>query len=248
MEAFNIKRKLWHLLGLIIPAIYYFDLFRLFSDEPGVTRYYGTWILTWLVVFLFVVEYLRFNTEWMDKLFRRLFARIMKEQEYSRINSTVPFLLANALVMAWLPLEFAVLTMLFLLFGDPSAAFFGGKFGRWRFPNGKSLVGVVAMILGGFLPAALFMFFHSLYHPYPEGIYFFNFSPGVYPAGWQLMAIYVVFLGAVLAALAEFFTGNILWGLVDDNLTIPLVSGFGMAIAWALVQGEPWSAYILSLP
>ena len=132
-------------------------------------------------------------------------------------------MLSNAFVVVIYPPEIAYLSMFFLLVGDPFAAYFGYNYGKFRFKNGKSLVGVIAFVtvslVGGIFVLALF----SITNSSPEFRLIFenkiNFS-----------SILILVFGAVTAAAAEFYSSNAWKGFLDDNLTIPIISSAVMAI------------------
>ena len=89
-----------------------------------------------------------------------------------------------------------------MLLGDTAAALVGRRWGRTRFPNGKSLEGVIAFVAVGTAGFAVFLAFRGL------------------PLGRLLP---VSLAAAVAGALAEFFEKKI---HVDDNFGIPLFSGW----------------------
>ena len=83
-------------------------------------------------------------------------------------------------------MEIAIGTIFFLLFGDTAAAYFGGKYGKYRFYNGKSLVGVLGAIIGGFIAVSIFMLLHSAFYSGNSAIVYYNESG----ANWSVIFIY----------------------------------------------------------
>lgn len=68
----------------------------------------------------------------------------------------MPYILALCLVVGFFPRDIAILSILFLTFGDPAAALVGGKYGTIRFYNGKSLQGALGGIAGAYLAVSSF--------------------------------------------------------------------------------------------
>ena len=108
------------------------------------------------------------------------------------------------------PRQVAVLSILYLGFGDPSSSFFGVLYGRNKiFPN-KSLQGT----LGGFFVCALVTLLYLSWQGFP---------------GESVLLI--ALLGGFAGAVAELLPLN-----VDDNFAIPVVSGALMALAFWCAQ------------
>ncbi len=238
-ESFNFVRKVFHLTGLIIPAIYLFDLFDYlglfwFKDD---TRSIAFYILLGLFLFMLVIEVMRFNFRSWQQLFINTVGKLLKEKEFDRPHGSLPFIAANAIVIGFFPKDIAVISILFLNFGDPSAAFFGGKFGQVRFYNGKSLVGMIAGILGAFLSGVVFMALISLFPSIlPASDLFLWDSGGLLPN-----TMIVIMAGAMAAFIFELFSGE---GIVDDNITIPVGGGLVMCLTLAYIHGYPAAYYI----
>jgi len=217
LEKFNYYRKAWHLLGFIVPIILYFDLLK---GSLGLVHATKAITFTGVLLFLLVVvltDILRLYHAGFRSLYMKLLGKLMKEGESHRFNGTVPYMISNAFVILFFPSEIVFLSMMYLLIGDPSAAFFGSKYGGYRFYNGKSLIGIVGFIIStlvfGTLLLALFYFTH------PESIY------GIYYNGiFNVPAIVLIAIGSICAGLTEFFSGHAWMGIIDDNLTIPVIS------------------------
>lgn len=235
-DPFNFSRKLFHLTGLLIPGIYFFNLFDIeaitFFKEN--TRSLAFYILGTASVILILIEVLRFNFEFWQNLFVKTVGKLLKEKELNRVHGSVPFVLANGLVIGFLPREIAVLSIIFLSLGDPMAAYFGGKYGTIRFYNGKSLQGTLGGIISGSVFGLLFMVLVSEF--WSENASFVLYDSN----GFYLHSVFLVVIGAIAAFLIEFVSGN---GLLDDNMTIPVGSGLIMALLLAVFQNEPLFRY-----
>lgn len=222
-EKFNHYRKLWHLLGLVIPLALFYDIFSGALGLKHATRAIIFSGLAFVNVVFILIETFRLQIPAFNDFFWKYFGFLMKEKERNRITATLPYFLSNAFVVAIYPPEIAFLSMFFLLVGDPFAAFFGFRYGKYRFKNGKSLVGVLAFftvsLVGGFCALALF----SITNASPEFRLFLNNSI-------NFPAVLILFFGATTAAAAEFYSSNAWKGFLDDNLTIPVISSATMAI------------------
>jgi dolichol kinase len=242
LEPFNFKRKIWHLTGMTIPLLYYFDVFSSFGHFQNPSRDWIVLILFILAAFTYSLDILRFFSKSFRSVFFKIFGFIMKEQEKDRFNATGPMLLSNAIVFAFFPKEIAITTTIFQLFSDPIAAYLGGKYGNLRIYNDKSFFGLFSGLIGGIIIASLFFILHSSFSTEagPDSIVYFT-SGGII---WT--TVFVAVLGALFGSVTEFITGNHLHGLIDDNFTIPIVSGFFMSLFLSIFRGQELFFYFTS--
>jgi len=152
------------------------------------------------------IEYARARWEWVNGISVRVLGPVMRESEVNQLTG-IPFYMASCLFAFLIfPKHIAVLSILYLAFGDPLSSFFGVLYGKNKiFPN-KSLQGT----LGGFFVCA---FVTALYLAWQD------FPPGV--------VLLLALLGGFCGAVAELLPLN-----VDDNFAIPVVSGALMALAF----------------
>lgn len=228
MEKFNYYRKLWHSLGLIVPVAFYLDPFKGAFGLENASRAIVFSMLFFNTVLLVIIEILRLNFPGFNELFWKNFGKLMKEKEKHRITATLPYILSNLFVVAFFPPELACLSMCFLLIGDPSAAFFGSKYGKFRFKNGKSVMGVVAFTAASFISGMLLLLLFAVSGGNPFYAFFTR-------DGLNFIAILIMFAGVIAAAAAEFYSGHAWNGFLDDNLTIPLASSIVMLILTVLL-------------
>lgn len=230
-DTFNKHRKIYHLFGLLVPLIYYFNTFDYMftTGFRDTTRSISFYILLAINIFLWVVEILRFNFAWWQELFIKTAGKLLKEKEYNRIHSSVPFLLSNLLVVAFCPREIVVLSIAFLLIGDPVAAFFGEKYGTIRFHNGKSIQGMFAGMAGAFFAGLCFLLIVTLLLEPGSEFRLFDQNGLNAEAWWVLVA------GSVSAFLIELVSGH---GLLDDNMTIPVGSATVMVCLHAALHNK----------
>lgn len=239
-EPFNFARKVFHLFGLVIPIVFFFNLLdyflpNLFKDN---TRSWGFFLLMGLVVFLLIVEYLRFRYAFWQNLFLKIASPLLKDKEHGKMHGSVPYILGMGLVVGFMPREVAMITGLYLAFGDPAAAYFGGKYGTIRFYNGKSLQGLLAGVAGAFLSSAIFMVLVTVYLNPASHLALWNYE-GIIWSSWIILLF-----GAIVAMLLEFISHE---GFFDDNLLIPVGAGCSLTILMALFRNEPIFSYFFPL-
>jgi dolichol kinase len=150
------------------------------------------------------IETLRFSIPHFNQQFISRFAIVLKREEKSWLTGTTYLLLSTLFAFLLFDKQIAITSLLFLSIGDPLAAVIGRRFGEIKIFN-KSLEGSLACLIS------------CLAIGVPLNIFILNLSPGV------------VFVGAVVATLTELLSLP-----VDDNFTIPLLSGAAMALACLL--------------
>lgn len=203
----HVLRKLWHvLMGSMIAFLYL----------GGIGRWVGVAILLAILGMVLSLETLRFRYPVLNERICRAWGPLMRECETRQMSGVPPYLFSCILVIAALPKTIAVLSILFLACGDPIASFFGVSFGRFshRFKNGKSVIGTLAGVLTCMFLSALFLATQT----------------NVSEIGWAGTTAFVTWGGLVGG------TVELLPLEVDDNFTIPVISGF-LVWAAALVLG-----------
>lgn len=228
--GFNFLRKVWHILGLIIPISLYFDVFSDLSNYQYATRAIIVSYLGFFLLVLLVVEAFRLNVSSFENFFFKYFGFLMKESERKRFNGTVPYFLANFIVVLFFSPEIAVLSILFLVIGDPTAAYVGSMYGKNRYYNGKSREGIIGFFSAAFLVGIVVLYLITLSHP--ESIFSLKGEDS-----FRLYPILIVAIGVTAACLTEFFSGTTARGLIDDNLLIPIVAAITLSFTLALVTG-----------
>lgn len=235
--SFNLMRKLWHLFGLVVPLFLYFDMASyLQTNLVHSSRVIGSVAIFLVMMILLGIDLYRFRSRAFNRLFFKVAGSILKREEKKRINATIPYLLANLILFLFFGKEIVVIGSLFLMIGDPAAAYFGSHFGRLRFWNGKSLEGMLGFMVVGSIASILFLLLHSYLEPNDE---FALYSSA---RGFHFYIIIYVLVGAVFSAISEFFASNQFMGFFDDNLVVPLVGVTGMALAGLLFPAIPVDA------
>lgn len=106
--------------------------------------------------------------------------------------------------------KIAVLATLFLIFSDPISSYFGIRYGKVKILPNKSIQGTVA----GFCVCYILTLVYGFSHGYIEmNLIIFSMLAGVIGAFSELMSIFV-----------------------DDNLTIPIISGAGLHLLNLIFQ------------
>lgn len=154
-------------------------------------------------------DFFRHRSVWLNDLAMKVFSPIMREHEAKKMAGTSYLFSGVLIILALFPREVVIPTLWFLAFADPFASVIGIKYGRHKIFGHKSIEGFLA----AFAVCALVSI-----------LYFFRES--VLPEHRFLAAILAGFLGALaeLVPIAD----------LDDNLTLPVVSAFGL-----------WGIYLL---
>ena len=198
-------RKLWH-VGTGLGL--YVILFH-----SGISRTESALLLLLLLIVNLGLELARLRMPAVNRIVLLLFGPLMRPREVRRLSGT-PFYLAGTLTAILVfPEPVAKLALLFLALGDPAASAAGvlsGGRGPWLC-RGKSLIGTAAAALVCMIVTVAF-FVRAL--PSPE--------PGV---------LLLLGLGGGLAAGAA----ELAPVPVDDNLTIPVLSGLLFWPVYALL-------------
>lgn len=167
-------------------------------------------LLTLGLGFFLTAEYARLMFPKVNAFAIRVMGPLMRRSEVNRVSGT-PFYVGSVLLsVAIFPKDIAILSILFLAIGDPMSSIFGISWGHLgpRFANGKSLIGTAA----GMGVCCLITFGYLLVIGVPTG-------------------------SAVLIALAGGFAGGGAEMIpldIDDNFSIPLVSGLALWVAFVV--------------
>ena len=161
-----------------------------------------------LAIFLVVTaaDFIRLRNPAINEFFFRYFKQFIRDNERDTLTGTPWYVLGILLVLLLYHLPAAVYGVLFLSVGDVAATSVGQRWGSIKISGKKSLQGTAAFLISALAAGLLVSHF---YMPVVSG---------------------VIFAGAAAATLME-----ILPVPVNDNLTIPLVSGFVMEMLLTLL-------------
>ncbi len=205
----HLLRKMWHVtMGSMIAFLYW----------GGIQRWVGVGMLMTVFLVNIAVETLRLKHPGLNEKVLRFWGPLMRSCEVNRISGVAPYLASAALAIAFFPKAIAILSILFLAVGDPIASLLGVMYGQYgyRFSNGKSALGTLAGVLSCIALAMCF------------GI----------TQGWAQAASPIGLLAFSLWAGLAGGAAELLPLEMDDNFTIPIVSGL---LSWfaALVFNIP---------
>ena len=147
-----------------------------------------------------LVETARFRFPALNRLLMPRLKPLLKETESHRVTGATYIALSALVAFLLFDKPVAIMALFFLSLGDPVAALVGSRLGGFRV-YGKCPLGSLAFIIVSIATAGVLS------------------AVGVVPFHWGLAA------GAAIAAAVELAPS-----LVDDNVTIPLVSGAAMTL------------------
>ena len=150
-----------------------------------------------------LVESIRLRVPGLNRRMLRYLKPLLKTEEDRELTGATYVALASLAAFLLFDESLAITALFFLALGDPVAALVGSRMGGIRM-FGKSPFGTIAFFLVGFAAVGLLS------------------AGGVVDFHWALVA------GAAVAAVVELVPL-----VVDDNVSIPLVSGAAMSLMGA---------------
>ncbi len=177
-----------------------FFMFALWSMLPPNLAYA---LLAVGFVFFVPLDFVRQHSPAFNDFVCHAFKPIMRSGEESRLAGTTFLISGVAFVALIFPRDVVSLTLLFLAFADPIASLIGIKYGKDKIFGHKSLQGFMAAYFVCFLCSLAFLL--SRGYAYDRTLVF-------------------CILAGLVGALAELVP---IWKL-DDNLTLPILSGTGL--------------------
>lgn len=185
--ARELRRKSIHLLGLVFPILYVFNVFT--------TRHTAIIAVGVLLAIALASELLKALLPPFRVMFIRIFSPILRSQEQrGGLTGATYYLIGSFLCILLFDKTLAIVCLCFLTLGDLFAALIGKQWGRIKLFSRKSLEGSLACFIVCTAVALLI---------------------GLHPV--------VAIVGALVATLIELLPTG-----VDDNVTIPLISGLAM--------------------
>ena len=141
----------------------------------------------------------------LNKLVIKFMGPLMRRSEKDGVSGLPFYALGVSLSLFFYSKDIAIVSTMFLVFSDPLSSFFGVLYGKDKILPNKSLQGAVA----GFFTCYLITLFYAM-----------NTSE----LGTHLL-IFAIVSGVIGSASELVSAFNI-----DDNLTIPVISGLGMTL------------------
>ncbi len=192
----HIARKLWHMLSGVTGLLIFY--------RTGASASSAATILLVLAVLAFLVEFTRLRNDNFNNLVMFFLKPIMRESEKNSVSGLPFYALGVSLSLFFFPTKIAILSVLFLIFADPIASFFGILYGRDKILPNKSLQGTIAAFSVCYTATLVYSVLH---------------------AGSSMNVLTFALLGGAIGALSELCSQ-----FVDDNLCIPVLSGLGLTI------------------
>lgn len=177
----------------------------------GVSRSSAVLMLGAVLGLDLLMETLRLRSPALNAKVMKLWGPLMRSCEVSRLSGVPYYLSASILAIGIFPKPIAVLSILYLACGDPIASLFGVLYGDKgpRFKSGKSWVGTGAGILTCMIVTLVFL-------------------RGMHLPDSTVLALTVA--GGIAGGAAELLPLE-----VDDNFSIPIVSGFALWLMFILL-------------
>ena len=176
----------------------------LFMKSSQDTQFWGT-IAMILAVSGFATDIARAKFPKFNLLVIRIMGPLMRRSEKEGLSGLPFYALGVSLALFFYRKEIAVLSVMFLVFSDPLSSFFGVLYGKDKIMPNKSLQGAVA----GFFTCYLITLFYTMNHA---------------TLGNNMLIF--AFVAGVIGSLSELVSAF----NIDDNLTIPVLSGLGMTV------------------
>jgi dolichol kinase len=153
----------------------------------------------------FSMDLVRNKVPVLNKLVIKFMGPLMRRSEKDGVSGLPFYALGVSLSLFFYSKDIAIVSTMFLVFSDPLSSFFGVLYGKDKILPNKSLQGAVA----GFFTCYLITLFYAM-----------NTSE----LGTHLL-IFAIVSGVIGSASELVSAFNI-----DDNLTIPVISGLGMTL------------------
>ena len=179
-------------------------LFFFMRSEPGEQQFWAFLVLG-MALSGFVLDIVRSRSKMVNHMVLTVAGPLMRRSEREGMSGLPFYALGVSLSLFFYNRDIAVLSVMFLVFSDPLSSFFGVLYGKDKIMPNKSLQGAVA----GFFTCYLITLFYTMNH--------------VTLGNHMLVFAVVAGLIGALSELVSAFN-------VDDNLTIPVLSGLGMTV------------------
>ncbi len=176
----------------------------LFLRSTESSFYWGMVGIT-IAVTGFIIDVCRNRYPAMNNVVLRVAGPLMRRSERDGWSGLPFYALGAGLSLFFFNRDIATLSIMYLVFSDPLSSFFGVLYGKDKILPNKSLQGAVA----GFFTCYLITLF-----------YIMNTST----LGFHILVFSII--GGVIGAASELISAF----NIDDNLTIPVLSGLGLTI------------------
>ena len=177
----------------------------------GLSCTMGVMILSCALGVDLLIETTRLRSPSINERVMKVWGPFMRNCEVSKLSGTPYYILAAIFAVGIFPKPVAILSILYLACGDPLASLVGILYGSksFKIAQGKSLIGTMA----GVVTCAFITF-----------IYLKSLNLG------DSTVLILTLVGGLAGGTAELLPFDI-----DDNFTIPVISGFVMWLAFILL-------------
>ncbi|MEX1099397.1 MAG: hypothetical protein WEB87_03155 [Bacteriovoracaceae bacterium] len=167
-------------------------------------KFWG-WVAFAIGITGFTLDFLRLKNKSFNQIAVKVLGPILRKSELESFSGLPFYAMGIALSIYFYSTDIALLSIFFLVFADPAASFIGVSYGKDQILPNKSLQGTFA----GFVVCYFTIVIYTADYPV---------------AGLSLFAF--ALFGAVVGAISELFSAF----NIDDNITIPVVSGAGLTL------------------
>lgn len=178
-------------------------LFLFINSEMSQTFWAS--IIMGIAVAGFAADFIRNRIPAFNSLVIKLMGPLMRRSEREGVSGLPFYALGVSLSLFFYPRDIAIVSSMFLVFSDPLSSFFGVLYGKDKILPNKSLQGAVA----GFFTCYLITLFYAM-----------NSST----LGTHILVFSII--AGVIGAASELISAF----NIDDNLTIPVLSGLGLTL------------------
>ncbi|MFH1917149.1 MAG: diacylglycerol/polyprenol kinase family protein [Nanoarchaeota archaeon] len=212
----ELGRKLIHLTSILILLIY--------TQIGQYSTRLALFTLTIILVLLLEFQYVRLDFEKKPRIIRYI-EQFRREKEKNHIGGEVFFMIGAIIALAIFDFRIAATAILMTTFGDLTAALIGKRFGKHRvFRLQKTWEGTISALATNLLIGWLFV------RSATDGTIWY-LSGGILPYGTPIWPVIITM--AITATFIEAITNKL-----DDNLLIPIFSGFNGQIVLILLSAQ----------
>lgn len=153
----------------------------------------------------FMIDFIRNRIPVVNGIVIKMMGPLMRRSEKEGMSGLPFYALGVSISLFFFSRDIAIVSSMFLVFSDPLSSFFGVLYGKDKILPNKSLQGAVA----GFFTCYLITLFYAM---------------NTTTLGTHLLVFSII--AGVIGAASELVSAF----NIDDNLTIPVLSGLGMTI------------------
>lgn len=176
----------------------------LFTRSPADQQFWA-FVVLGIALAGFIMDITRARFPLLNRTVIKVAGPLMRRSEKDGMSGLPFYALGVSLSLFFYSRDIAILSVMFLVFSDPLSSFFGVLYGKDKIMPNKSLQGAVA----GFFTCYLITLFYTMNHV----------------ALGNHILVFAVIAG-LIGALSELVSAF----NIDDNLTIPVLSGLGMTV------------------